>query len=88
MTWFTGIIVYLLVWWMTLFTVLPLWVKRSETHEADIDSGAPENSHIKRKFILTSILSVFIWIIIYILIEMKLIDFHAISMMMFEEDYR
>ncbi len=26
MGWVTGIIVYVLVWWITLFAVLPLWV--------------------------------------------------------------
>ena len=24
MTWFTGIVVYLLVWWMVLFAILPI----------------------------------------------------------------
>jgi len=26
MGWVTGIVVYFLVWWVTLFAVLPLWV--------------------------------------------------------------
>jgi Protein of unknown function (DUF1467) len=30
MGWVTGIILYVLVWWVTLFAVLPLWVTPSE----------------------------------------------------------
>jgi predicted secreted protein len=30
MTWFTGIIVYVLVWWVALFAVLPLLVTPAE----------------------------------------------------------
>jgi predicted secreted protein len=29
MNWLTGIVVYILVWWVTLFAILPLWVTRS-----------------------------------------------------------
>ncbi|HJZ15838.1 MAG TPA: DUF1467 family protein, partial [Stellaceae bacterium] len=30
MAWVTGIVVYVLVWWVTLFAVLPLWVTPAE----------------------------------------------------------
>jgi len=34
MGWVTGIVVYVLVWWVTLFAILPLWVTPSEPGEA------------------------------------------------------
>jgi predicted secreted protein len=33
MGWVTGIVVYVIVWWVTLFAVLPLWVTPSEPND-------------------------------------------------------
>ena len=33
MNWFTGIMVYIIVWWMVLLMVLPLWIRRPEQVE-------------------------------------------------------
>ena len=33
MGWLTGIVVYVLVWWVTLFAILPLWVTPAEPEE-------------------------------------------------------
>ena len=35
MAWVTGIVVYVLVWWITLFAVLPLWVTPAEPDDLD-----------------------------------------------------
>ena len=42
MNWFSGILVYIVIWWLVLFMVLPVGVKRVETVEAGHDRGAPE----------------------------------------------
>jgi predicted secreted protein len=68
MNWFTGIIVFLLVWWVSIFLVLPFG------HNRDVD-GTPVIPHLKRKLLLTTFLAVFIWAGIYILIESDLISF-------------
>ena len=89
MNWFTGLVVFLIVWWMTLFTVLPLWVKPlDKTDDTAASGGAPDDPQLKKKFLLTTGVSVIIWGVIFICIEMKLIDFHSISMQMFKEDYK
>ena len=33
MGWLTGVVVYVLVWWVTLFAILPLWVTPAEPGE-------------------------------------------------------
>lgn len=61
---FSLLVVYLIVWWLTLFMVLPLGV-RGQAEENDIvhgsEPGAPVNSDIKRKAIITTIIATIIW---------------------------
>ncbi len=60
-----GIIVtYTVVWWLTLFTVLP-WGVRSQAEKGEMrqgtDPGAPQLPSIKIKLIVNTILSFIIW---------------------------
>ena len=48
MNWLTGIVVYILVWWVTLFAVLPLWVTPSEPGEFGHAAGAPRRPLLAR----------------------------------------
>ncbi len=78
---FTGVLVYIVVWWIALFTVLPFGHVRDE-------DGTPRDPHIKKKFIWTSILSAVIWIGIFSAIEMDIISFRDIAKDMMEQDYQ
>jgi predicted secreted protein len=69
MGWFTGTVVYLLVWWVTLFAVLPLWVTPSEPGEIGHAAGAPQRPLMGRKLALTSVVAGIIWIGIYIVVR-------------------
>jgi len=64
---FSAFVVYLLIWWVTLFGVLPMGV-RGQAEENDIvngsEPGAPVNSNIKRKFVITTIIATIIWVIV------------------------
>ncbi len=72
MDWFTGIVVYLLIWWTALFAVLPWGLKRDET-------GRPLNLDIKKKIIVTSVVSFALWTIVYILVRSDLISFREMA---------
>ena len=37
MNWFSGTLVYIVIWWLVLFMVLPFGVKRTENVEAGHD---------------------------------------------------
>jgi len=87
MDWFSGIIVYLMIFWTALFAVLPWGVRPHQEAEHGTAGSAPENPQIRKKFLITGIISAMIWIFIYILIEIQIIDFYEISRMMFEDDY-
>ena len=49
MSWATGLMVYLVIWWTILFAVLPLGVKRVENPGRGQDHGAPERPQLLRK---------------------------------------
>jgi len=66
-----GILIYILIWWVTLFVVLPIGV-RGQAEENDIvpgsEPGAPVKSDMPKKFLVTTILSAFIWIVVCFII--------------------
>ena len=86
MTIFTSIIVYLLVFWTTLFLILPWGNRASDTPETGMAGSAPANPRIKQKFLITFIISTIIWLIISTLIYLGVIDFYEISREMVKED--
>ncbi len=83
----SGIVVYLCIWWVVIFTTLPLWVQRDEGGPEVTAHGAPKDPMLKKKFILTTIISAVIWVGVFICIQSNLIDFRAIAAKMSETDY-
>ena len=69
MGWLTGIVVYVLVWWVTLFAFLPLWVTPSEPSDAGHDPGAPQSPYLGRKLALTTAVAAVIWLGIYVVVH-------------------
>ncbi len=75
---FTAVAIYMTIWWTALFVILPLNVK--SFHEAGIeppagvDPAAPVNPNLKRKFITTSWLSAIIWLVLFVIMQFKLIN--------------
>jgi len=69
MNWLTGIVVYILIWWVTLFAILPLWVTPSEPGELGHAAGAPRRPLLARKLVLTAALAAIIWLGIYIVVR-------------------
>ena len=53
----TGIVVYIVIWWVVLFMVLPWGVSRTENPEAGHDHGAPARPMLVRKVLATSVIS-------------------------------
>lgn len=77
----TGIFVYIIIWWVALFIVLPLGVQ-SQWEEGDAatpvegsEPGAPTNPNLLRKAVMTSILAAIIWIVVALTIEFSGISF-------------
>ena len=77
MTWFTGIIVYVLVWWVALFAVLPLWVAPAEPDDPGYASGAPQRPRLALKAVVTSVVAAVIWLAIYIVVRSPWLSFRG-----------
>ncbi|MBP7722057.1 MAG: DUF1467 family protein [Alphaproteobacteria bacterium] len=84
MDWLTGLAMFFLIWWLVIFCVLP-WGIRTDM---ETGSGAPVNPRIRKKFLITTGISLLVWLLVYGLINANLIDYRAISKQMVEEDTR
>jgi predicted secreted protein len=69
MGWLTGIVVYVLVWWVTLFAVLPLWVTPAEPDDPGHAAGAPQRPRLLMKAAITTVVSAIIWLGIYLVVS-------------------
>ena len=86
MSWISGIVVYLLVWWTLLFCVLPWGNQPEENPEVANAKGAPANPRIRKKFLITTLLSCGLWLIIYGLIESDVISFNEMARKLAQEE--
>lgn len=66
--------IYLLIWWVVLFAVLPLGVERHTDTGKGHDAGAPVKPDLKKKLILNTVISFVILAVIWVLVETGIID--------------
>ena len=77
MTWFTAVVVYVLIWWVTLFAVLPLWVTPTEPGDLGHAAGAPQHPRLGRKAAVTTAAAVVIWLVVYALVRSPWLSFRG-----------
>ena len=68
-----SIIVYVIIWWIIFFSVLPVGIQSNKDIFKDsiegIDPGAPKNPKIGKKFLITTIITSILFIMIYYLVN-------------------
>ena len=68
-----SIIVYVMIWWVVFFSILPMGIQSNkETYKENIggsDPGAPKNPKIGIKFLITTIITSIIFIMLYYLVS-------------------
>ena len=77
MTIASAIVVFVIVWWLVLFIVLPWGIRRVENPEAGHEPGAPVNPRLWLKAGITTAIALVVWGAIYWAIEAELISFRA-----------
>ena len=82
MGWVSGILVYFVIWWTALFVVLPWGIRQNAGGVEQGIKGAPENPQIKKKFLITTALSIALWLLVFILIEVDIISFRELARQM------
>ena len=69
-----SIIAYTSIWWIVFFIVLPFGIQSNkEKFKNSIegnDPGAPKNPKIGKKFIITTIITSLLFILIYYVVEL------------------
>jgi predicted secreted protein len=76
MNWFTGVVLFVIIWWTALFAVLPAGTK--PIPQADATSGwrgAPERPRMLMKVIVTTIIASLLWAGVYALVRSDYLSF-------------
>ena len=63
-----------MIWWIVFFSVLPIGIQSNKETFKDniegIDPGAPKNPKIAKKFLITTIITSILFIMIYYLVKL------------------
>lgn len=81
MNWFSGIVVFLVLWWLVFFVTLPFGVRSAyeagETVGEGHADGAPVKPRLWMKAGVTTIVTAVLWGIAYWLIASDMISFRG-----------
>ncbi len=69
----TGLaIIYIIIWWIVFFAILPIDVDRKKNIKIDgEDPGSPENPKMLKKFIYCTLITTILFTIIYLLMKFE-----------------
>jgi len=74
--WFTGIVMFVIIWWTALFAVLPIGARPiGHADETSGWRGAPERPRLMRIVIVTTIVASILWSGAYVLIQSDYVSF-------------
>lgn len=76
MTWTSGVVLFVLIWWMVFFAVLPWGVRRAEGEALGHDAGAPLKPRLWLKAAITTGIAALLFGVAYWLVQSKYISFH------------
>ena len=69
-----SIIIYVMIWWIIFFSILPVGIQSNkEIFKESIegaDPGAPNNPKMAKKFLITTIITSILFIMIYYLVKL------------------
>ena len=70
-----GFLIYVIIWWIVVFTILPIGIKKQDKIEKGHSDGAPQNPQIIKKFIITSVIAFVLWLIVFYFIKNQVFIF-------------
>ena len=78
MGWISGIAVYVIIWWLVIFMVLPWGVHTVATEDVAKGhaSSAPRRPRIWLKAAVTTLVAAVLWLIVFAIIESGAISFN------------
>ena len=75
MNWFTGTMVYVILWWLIWFTLLPVGVRVPDKVEQGHADSAPANPRLWTKALVATLIAGVIWAGVYYAIQSDWISF-------------
>ena len=70
-----SIIIYVLIWWIVFFSLLPVDVDRNQKNFVEgVDPELPKNPNILKKFLLTTFLTTIIFIGIHFMVKAEYLN--------------
>ena len=76
----TGLaIIYIIIWWIFFFAILPIDVERHKSIKIDVeDPGSPENPKMLKKFIYCTVITTVLFTLIYLLMKFEYLNLRNI----------
>jgi predicted secreted protein len=74
-SWPIGIAIYIVIWWIVIFAVLPFGIHPVAKGDPGHAAGAPANPRIKLKAAITTALAAAIWLLVYWAVQSDLVSF-------------
>ena len=76
----TGLaIIYIIIWWIIFFAILPIDVNRVKSIKVEgEDPGSPENPKMLKKFIYSTVITTILFTIIYIFMKFEYLNLRNI----------
>ena len=77
---FTGLaIIYIIIWWIVFFAILPIDVNRTKIVKIEgEDAGSPENPKMLKKFIYCTVITTVLFVIVYLLMKFEYLNLRNI----------
>ncbi|MEJ0072271.1 MAG: DUF1467 family protein [Pseudomonadota bacterium] len=75
MNWVSGVVLYVILWCVVLFMVLPWGVRSAEPSDLGYAAGAPANPQLVRKALWTTAITAGIWLVIFLVVQADVISF-------------
>ena len=75
----SAVVVFIVIWWLVLFMVLPFGVRRTESPEAGHDTGAPAHPMLWRKVAVTTAITLVLFAIVYAIAESGLVSLQDLA---------
>ena len=74
----SGIVVFVILWWLVLFMVLPWKVRPVDHPETGHAESAPEKPRITFKFVTTTAITAVLWLLFYMIVQSGWVSFRSV----------
>jgi|EndMetStandDraft_2_1072991.scaffolds.fasta_scaffold803664_1 predicted secreted protein len=79
MHWASGILVFVVLWWLVIFAVLPWGVRIPDKAEPGHADSAPVKPMLGRKVLATTAITAVLWLIVYLVVQSDWLSFREMA---------